>query len=404
MRSVRSVRPVPILIAGGGIGGLATALALAKRGRAVTVIEKAPEFGELGAGLQLAPNASRMLDRLGVLDRIAASAVFPNRIVWMDALSGDQLTSLDLGPAFVARFDYRYIVMHRSDLLTTLLEACRAQPNITLETSKDVSAVEDAGDAAIVRFADETVYRAEILIGADGLWSTIRKSIVDDGDPICAQYVAYRGAIPIDQISARAGLDSVVLWTGPRMHLVQYPVRRGELYNQVAVFKSSRYTPDSDDWGTPDELDEHYANTAEPVREALADIKRNRRWPMYDRLPIGTWSRNRITLIGDAAHPMLQYIAQGASQALEDAVALGDAIADHDDVADAFAAYERLRVARTARVQRTARAFGEYKHVEVGPDYDARKAFLGARDFDDYRAIDWLYGEGRAVPVGAPRS
>lgn len=397
-------RSVKVLIAGGGIGGLAAALALARRGKHVTVIEKALEFGEIGAGLQLAPNASRMLDRLGVLDRIAANAVFPTEIAWMDALSGERLTSLDLGPRFIERFDYPYMVMHRSDLLTSLLDACRANMHITLETSKELIAIDDSGDAVHLRMADGTRYHAGVLVGADGLWSTVRKAIADDGDPICSEYVAYRGAIPIEQMSARAGLESVLLWTGPRMHLVQYPVRRGELYNQVAVFKSSRYRADSEKWGAADELAKHFAGTAKPVRAALADIKRNRRWPMFDRLPISTWSRNRITLLGDAAHPMLQYIAQGASQALEDALALADALADYNDVSAAFRAYEHARCVRTARVQTTARAFGEYKHLELGAAFEARKERLRARSADDFNEIAWLYGEGRAQAADASRS
>ena len=382
---------VPILIAGGGIGGLAGALALANRGRTVHVVEKSPEFRELGAGLQLAPNASAALEELGVLRAIEPYAVFPERMVWMDATSGEQLTSLDLGTAFRERYEYRYIVMHRSDLLGALLEACRGHDRVTLETGKDAVTVEDLGDAAAVTFADGSRYEAEVLVGADGLWSVVRNLVAADGDPICARYVAYRGAIPIEQMSRHAGLDSVMLWTGPEMHLVQYPVRRGELYNQVAVFKSARYREDSDDWGTSEELDAHFGGCAAPVRAALTKFRRDRRWPMFDRLPVERWSRNRITLIGDAAHPMLQYLAQGAAQALEDAVVLGDAIAAHDDVTAAFAAYESARVARTARVQTTARAWGDSWHLPLERT-SPRNAVLAARDPRDYDVSDWLYG------------
>jgi 2-polyprenyl-6-methoxyphenol hydroxylase-like FAD-dependent oxidoreductase len=384
---------VPVLIAGGGIGGLAAALALAKRGRRAHVLEKAPEFGEIGAGLQLAPNAARALDELGVLRAIEPFAVFPERIVWMDAVAGNQVTALDLGAPFRARYGHRYMVMHRSDLLAVLLDACRANERITLETSKHVVAVEDRGDSAHVGCADGSRYEAEVLVGADGLWSVVRQLLIGDGDPLCSQYVAYRGAIPIAEMSSRAGSDNVMLWTGPDMHLVQYPVRRGELYNQVAVFKSDRYRPDSDDWGTSDELDAHFGACTGAVRGALAKFRRNRRWPMFDRLPVERWSRNRITLLGDAAHPMLQYLAQGAAQALEDAVALGDALAGQADVGAAFAAYEIARVARTARVQTTARAWGDYWHVSL--ERTARRnAVLAARDPRDYGETDWLYAHG----------
>lgn len=381
-----------ITIAGGGIGGLAVALGLARHGIASCVLEKAAEFGEIGAGIQLAPNASWALDRLGVLDAIRPYAVFPQRIVWMDAVAGTQLTSLDLGDPFRAHYGYAYVVMHRSDLLVELLRACRNDPLVTLETNKQIVQVDDGGDTVTAVCADRSRFTSDALIGADGLWSTVRKSIIDDGDPICSEYVAYRGAIPIDEISTHAGLDNVMLWTGPEMHLVQYPVRRGELYNQVAVFKSKRYRADSDDWGLPDELDEHFGTGAPAVRAALLKIKRNRRWPMFDRLPIGTWTRNRITLLGDAAHPMLQYLAQGACQALEDAVVLADALAaDRDDVPHAFSTYERERVARTARVQTLARAWGDFWHLHPGAELDARNALLARREPGDFTDSDWFY-------------
>jgi 3-hydroxybenzoate 6-monooxygenase len=392
---------VPILVAGGGIGGLAVALALAKRGLRVRVIEKAPEFAELGAGLQLAPNASRALDALGVRTAIESFAVFPQRMVWMDAISGEQVTSLDLGAPFTERYGYRYIVMHRSDLLGVLLAACRADARITLETSKDVVAVDDRVETASVACADGSTYEADVLIGADGLWSTVRKTLVDDGEPICSEYVAYRGAIPIEQMSSHAGLDNVMLWTGPNMHLVQYPVRRGELYNQVAVFRSDRYRRDSDDWGTSDELDAHFGAGTPAVRGALTKFRRNRRWPMFDRLPIPRWSRHRITLLGDAAHPMLQYLAQGAAQALEDAVALGGALADHPgDVGAAFAAYEGARAPRTARVQTTARAWGDYWHMSL-ENASLRNKRLATRNPRDFSETDWLYAHGSEPGVPA---
>ena len=382
---------VPLLVVGGGIGGLTTALALARTGERVHLIEKNPEFAELGAGLQVAPNASRVLDRLGVLDAVTRHAVFPARLVWMDALSGEQLTTLDLGEQFVARYGYRYFVMHRSDLLNELVAACRNEPRITLETNKDVTGADDLGDAALVRCSDGTTYRAEAVIGADGLWSTLRTVVAGDGEPICSQYVAYRGAIPMAEVSEHAGLDSVIVWTGPDMHLVQYPVRRGELYNQVAVFKSYRYRPDSDDWGTPDELDERFGRGVPLVRAALTKFRRNRRWPMYDRLPVANWRRGRIALMGDAAHPMLQYLAQGACQAIEDADALAEAFAAHaaDRIA-AFEAYQRERAPRTARVQTMARAWGDLWHVHEH-ELPARNAMLQARAPNDYADADWLY-------------
>ncbi|WP_237717133.1 FAD-dependent monooxygenase [Cupriavidus basilensis] len=306
-------------------------------------------------------------------------------------MSGKQVTALDLGEKFRQAYGYPYLVTHRSDLLAALLAACRAHAGITLETSKDVIAIVDLEQGAEVRCADGSTYRCDTLIGADGLHSTVRRMIADDGAPVCSEYVAYRGTLPIERMPEHAGLDNVVMWTGHDMHLVQYPVRRGELYNQVAVFKSYNFDPASDDWGTVDELEARFAGACAPVRSAIAMIHTNRRWPMYDRDPIADWTRNRIALLGDAAHPMLQYLAQGAAQAIEDAGALADALERHgQDVPQALRAYQEARRLRTARVQLTARWFGDIIHLgHVGAD--VRNALLAARPHDGFSPVDWLY-------------
>jgi salicylate hydroxylase len=380
-----------ILIVGGGIGGLTTALALSRRNCRVQVVEKAPEFGEIGAGLQLAPNAMRVLDDVGVLPEISKHAVYPSRLVWMDAIRGTRITAVDLGEKFRARYGFPYIVMHRSDLLQVLLEACQKSPLITLEANRAVVAVDDLKDKARAHFADGSTLETDILIGADGLWSTVRKLIADD-EPHRDGFVAYRGTIPMEQMSTHAGLDNVVMWVGPSMHFVQYPVRRGELYNQVAVFRSPRYKPGSDDWGTPEELDAHYSQCCEYVQTCAKLMWRDKRWPMHDRPPILEWTKNRIALMGDAAHPMYQYIAQGACQAIEDSLSLAKHVAAQPDrPAEALAAYQNERRLRTARVQITARAMGAYFHL-AGVAAAVRNDLMERRPTDDYSMIDWLYG------------
>ena len=277
-------------------------------------------------------------------------AVYPSRLVWMDAIRGTRITAIDLGDAFRARYGQPYIVMHRSDLLDCLLAACRRSPLISLESNRPVVSIEDRGDAALAQFADGGACEAGLLIGADGLWSSVRKLFSND-TPVCNGYVAYRGTIPMAQISQHAGLDNVVMWVGPNMHFVQYPIRRGELYNQVAVFRSQRYQPGSDDWGTAEELDAHYAQTCDYVQTCMRQMWRDKRWPMHDREPILSWTRNRIALLGDAAHPMFQYIAQGACQAIEDALCLAKHVAlAPDDPAQALKAYENDREIGRAHV------------------------------------------------------
>lgn len=385
---------VPILIVGGGIGGMTAALALANAGFPVHVVEQAAEFTEIGAGIQLAPNAMRILDRLGLLPEIDKLAVRPSSLVLLDIETAEPLATVDLAEPFVSRYGYPYIVLHRGDLLEVLVAQCRANELITLEPNKTVVAVADNGDWAQVDFADGTSYSCDAVVGADGLWSKVRQLVSND-QPVCSAYVAYRGAVAIDELPLRVDKDTEYIWIGPNKHLVQYPIRGGELYNQVAVFRSGRYRDGADrddDWGTPDELDEHFGNACDQVRSSLTLFKRERRWPMYDRVPITNWTTGRITLLGDAAHPMLQYLAQGACQAIEDAGSLAQFMVKHDgDVAEAFASYQQERLPRTAQIQRVARAWGEIWHATDSIVPALRNRVFARSSAEHYIDLDWLY-------------
>lgn len=379
---------VPILVAGGGVAGLACALALSRIGRAVHVIEAAPAFAEIGAGIQLAPNATRCLRTLGVMDRLLDTAVLPQELVYMDAVSGEPITAVDLGEPFQRQYGDPYVVLHRSDLHRALLDACVEHELVSLETDRQLMRVDDFGDSAVAVTADGSTYRADAVIGADGLHSIVRDMIVGDA-PVASEYVAYRGVIPYASVTPHAGVDSMVMWVGPDLHLVQYKLRGGELYNQVGVFRSHRYG-EVDDWGTPDELDGHFGGCAPAVSYGASLLDRSMRWPMFDRDPAGHWTQNRITLVGDAAHPMLQYLAQGGCQAIEDAICLARNVAHYEDLHDAFIAYETERIPRTAQVQRTARRFGDVCHIH-GVGIELRNALLAQRDPQDYAPLDWLY-------------
>jgi 3-hydroxybenzoate 6-monooxygenase len=387
---------VDILIVGGGIGGLTAALALARDGYQVRVLEKAAQFAELGAGLQLAPNATRILSRLGVLDRVLDAGVRPRRLLLRSAVTADELTALDLGEPFAARYQAPYVVMHRSDLLAILYEACQAA-GVELCPDSDVRAVTDGADAATAECADGTRHDGAAVIAADGLHSVVRRLFTAD-QPVCSGFAAYRGTARIDQVTARSRLDEVVAWIGPDLHFVQYPLRAGQIYNQVAVFRSPKYAacPGLADgqWGGPDELDEAFQACCPQVREATGFLWRDRWWPMYDREPLAVWTRGRIALLGDAAHPMLQYLAQGACQAIEDADALARALAacpGRELIGRALAHYAATRATHAARVQRTARTWGDIWHVS-GVGALLRDELFRRRPADDYSYTDWLYG------------
>jgi 2-polyprenyl-6-methoxyphenol hydroxylase-like FAD-dependent oxidoreductase len=385
---------VPLAIIGGGIGGMTAALALARAGFTAHIVERSPEFGEIGAGIQLAPNALRILDGLGVLPELAAASVRLRQLVLRHADTGEHLTTVNFGEPFERRYGYAYTVMHRGDLLAVLSEACRAEDRITLETSREVTGLSDDGGTARIGFADGTSYECDAVVGADGLWSAAR-TLVSCDQPVCQEFVAYRGAFPVHDVTVPAGPDDEIIWIGPGKHLVQYPIRRGELYNQVAVFHSRSYSRQAeltDLWGTPAELDQAFAACCDPVRAGVSLVSRDRRWVMYDREPLDNWTTGRITLLGDAAHPMVQYLAQGACQAIEDADCLARQLTRYDgDAVKAFASYQAERIPRTALIQRSARIWGQIWHDD-GPVIPLlRDRILTRRDPDDYTELDWLY-------------
>ena len=384
-----------ILVIGGGIGGLTAALALARGGHRVRVLEKAARFAELGAGLQLGPNATRVLDGLGVLGPVLEAGVRPRRLLLRSALTAAELTGLDLGEPFLARYGAPYVVMHRTDLLATLHDACLAA-GVGLHAGQDVRTVTDGADAATAECADGRRYQGAVVIAADGLHSGVRARFSADR-PVCSGFAAYRGTARVEEVTGRSELDEVVAWIGPDLHFVQYPLRAGQVYNQVAVFRSPRYAAQpglgDGEWGGPEELDEAFRGCCPQVREATGFLWRDRWWPMYDREPLDGWTRGRVALLGDAAHPMLQYLAQGACQAIEDADALARALAacpGPNLVGRALAGYQAERAPHAARVQRTARTWGDIWHVG-GVAALLRDELFRRRPADDYSYTDWLY-------------
>ncbi len=395
-----------ILIVGGGIGGLAAALALARKGIAAQVIEQAAEFKEIGAGIQLGPNVFWMFEILGLMEPVSALAVFPNNLIMMDSITGEEVTRIPLGAEFLQKFKHPYALIHRADLHTVLLEACRQSNLIRLDAAQKVVTVDETSDGITVQTESGKEYRGAALIGADGLWSTIRQMLIGDGKPNVAGHITYRAVLPTSEMPEKFRWRDMVIWAGEKVHLVHYPLRTGELFNLVAVFHSNRYEEGWDSYGDPAELHERFAKTCEPVRTLLNKIESWRMWVLCDRPPIKDWSRGRITLLGDAAHPMLQYLAQGACMAIEDAVCLANKVVElQGDYPAAFRAYQQARYLRTGRVQIMARVYGEFYHA-AGVARELRNIMLGARSPQDAMAgMEWLYGEQPELthlPAAAP--
>lgn len=388
-----AAQDAPILIVGGGIGGLAAALALARNGLRSHVLEQGNTFQEIGAGLQLAPNAFRVLEHLGLEAAVRADAVFVDEILMLDSRTGARAMQVPLGDRFLDRFEKPYAVIHRGDLHSILLNACREYPDlVTLEVDAKITGYSDRETEVAVRLADGTLREGRVLIGADGLWSKIRKQLLDDPPPRVSGHIAYRAVLPYDQVPEEIRWNAACLWAGPRHHLVHYPLRRNELFNLVAVFHSDRYVEGWDLDGDRAEMMRHFEGIDARPAALLERIENWRYWVLCDREPIREWFQGNVVLLGDAAHPMLQYFAQGASMALEDAVCLADKLSRMPgDFPKAFEAYRDERYLRTARVQLMARLLGEIYHAD-GVRAELRNQVLGQRTAEQsYEGLAWLY-------------
>ena len=380
-----------ILIAGGGIGGLAAALALAQKGRKVRVLEKAAEFGEIGYGIQMGPNVARMLERLGVLKSLEATSFFPEALIFADAISNEEVSRISLGKAFVARYRHRYFVIHRRDLLGGLLAGCKEREEIVLSPSHGLKAFREEKDRIVVTCDNGTQIEGAALIGADGLWSPTRQAVIGDGAPRMAGHYVYRGVVPSEEIVERGRMNTMTIWGGPDLHMVQYRLQGGAVMNNVATICSRRFRKGEANPGAADELEEIYSRTHAGVRDNLRYVSRERNWVLHDRDPATNWTAGRVTLLGDAAHPTLQYLAQGAQMAIEDGVVLAEKVAAAgEDYNRAFLAYQRERMNRTARVVLSSRFFGEYIHVDGGAR-ELRNELARGRDPENPWEVDWLY-------------
>ena len=393
----------PILIAGGGIGGLSAALALGRKGIPVRVIEQAREIGGIGYGIQLGPNVFHMFDRLGLSDIVKREADFPQAAVWLDAFSGREVTRVDTTPEILKRFGHPYIIIHRGDLHNILVEACRKVDAISFTTGSAVTGFDDRGTHVIVHTANGDHIDGAALIGADGIRSRVRAQMFGDGDPNYIGWVAHRTTIPIEQVPEEVDRNIVALWGGEGFHIVHYPLRHGKLFNIVTVFRTPTYAQKVDMAGYKAEIDKTYAR-AHPVMKKLIEMTAlDWRGAVADREPIRHWTKGRAVLLGDAAHSTLQSLAQGACMAIEDGVVLAELIeTSHGNYEAAFAQFQVQRVTRTARVIFESRYMWEVLHPEGDTREPIHRRFRAMSRDQVWDEMAWLY-DGAKVPAFQPR-
>ena len=381
-----------IIVVGGGIGGLAASLALVRQGFEVTVLEQAPEIGEIGAGIQLGPNAFSAFDALGVGERARGRAVYVDEMIMHDAIDGELVGRIPTGEAFRKRFNNPYAVIHRVDIHSSLLEGAQETGRIEFKTSTRIERVEQ-DDTSVTAFDQNGVaHRGLALIAADGGKSIVRAQYVND-PPRITGHVVYRAVIDKADFPKDLQWNAASLWAGPKCHLVHYPLRGGEQYNVVVTFHSRK----AEEWGVTDgskeEVQSYFQDVCPKARQLIDLPKSWRRWATADKEPIETWTFGRVTLLGDSAHPTTQYMAQGACMALEDAVTLGEALrVNQNDIPKALQLYQACRTTRTARIVLSGREMGRIYHA-AGVERKIRNSLWKDRPVERfYDAVEWLYG------------
>ena len=394
----------PILVAGGGIGGLTTALGLAQEGFDVTVLERAAVLSELGAGIQLGPNAFRAFDRLGVGDRTRAMAIYVDHLRLMDAMTAEDIAVINVMGPFRERFGNPYAVVHRGELHGIFVRACQDNPRITLRTGCGVTGYEQDGTTATALLESGERVTGSILIGADGLWSRIRGQMLTEGPPRVSGHTSYRSVIPTEQMPEDLRWNAATLWAGPKCHLVHYPLSGWKQFNLVVTFHNDAPEPVAGKSVVKEDVLKGFAHIHPKAQEIILHGNDWKMWVLCDRDPVENWIDGRVALLGDAAHPTLQYLAQGACMAMEDAVCLAEEMSAHRGNPEAaLGAYQDRRVLRTARVQLQSRAAGDHIYHPKGAHAALRNAIMSSKSDEEwFDVFEWLYGaDATARPMAA---
>lgn len=388
-----------VAIVGGGIGGLAAAAFLHRAGLRSVVYEQTPQFREVGAGLVLTPNAARLVRRLGAMDRLRDRAV-PLNVGWEFRrwADGRVLSAENLATSCERLYGERTYTVHRADLADAVRSAV---PLNAIQLGKRCTCVTVRGDAAVLAFADGTSTEADVVIGADGVHSVVRGAVVEPSPAAFSGICAFRAIVPADRAPEFARRRSQTLWIGPDHHLVHYPISGGTTVNIVAFAPAGKYTTES--WSATATVDEFLAEFAgwDPrLQELIQGAGTPGRWALLDRAPLERWSDGPVTLLGDAAHPMFPFFAQGAAQAIEDAAVLARCLAqDVQAPARALRRYESLRIGRTTRLQAISHARAHVNHLGDGPEQEARDASLAGAD--PLVANGWIYAYDAEAEVAA---
>ena len=387
----------PIVVAGGGLGGMAAALGLGRSGIPCIVLEQADMLGAIGYGIQLGPNVFWALRALGIDGAVLAKAHQPPALLALDARDGSEIVRIPTGPEFRSRFVHPYVVIHRADLHEILVAACQQLANVELRTGVSADAVSQAGDGVQVQTSHGQI-EAQAFVAADGIHSRFRLQVVSpEAGPMPSGYAAHRTMVPRSGLAAHLFRKEVILWAGDGFHIVAYPLRDEALYNIVAVFRTATFAERRDADSYRREVEHTYRDAHPDMKALLALMDLERRWPISDQAPTRRWTRGHVALLGDSAHATLQSLAQGAGMAIEDAVCLANCLAGDSSVEAALRRYQNLRHLRTARVQLESRALWDVYHC-TGIAADVRRETFARRPAREYYdCLAWLYDDPPAT-------
>ena len=388
----------PFIISGGGIGGLATALGLSRVGHSSIVLEQSGRLEEIGAGIQIAPNAFNCFDYLGVGNEMRKEAVYIDRLRLMDALTGDEICHIPLDTAFRERFGNPYAVVHRADLHSVLFEACKASGLIELRTSHPVTGYHQEGGIVTVRILDKQDLKGYALIGADGLHSAVRMQMIGDDPPRVSGHTTYRSVIPTEMMPKDLRWNAATLWAGPKCHIVHYPLKGWKVFNLVVTFHNDVKEAVTGKPVSREEVHRGFEHIHPRPRQVIDHGIDWKLWVLCDREPITNWVDGRVALLGDAAHPMLQYFAQGACMAMEDSVSLSHRVGTCNNLDSAFAQYLEDRMVRTTRVVIDSSLIGDHIYHPSGAQAALRNSFMQAiTPAEWFERLAWLYGGGKPL-------